>query len=180
MPLYTPGILAMFKSLRRFETCKTAAELREVLDTTSYSDQGQPYDCERDFFCMWSDLVIRNLYHLTPHFHFEYVLTLNNRLVVWDSPSHPLRSTHLEDFYSNLIWAPILDQCFLSLPFITIVRKESTCHSTASRKNRHQTLQTRMRQGKRLDGVIRSVEDNTHKFGGIEVARTAAGGEMST
>lgn len=181
MPLYTPGILSMFKSLRRFETCKTAAELREVLDTTSYSDQGQPYICERDFFCMWSDLVIRNLYlsHY-PHFCFEYVLTSNNRLVVWDSPSHPLRSTHLEDFYSNLIWAPILDQCFLSLPFTTIVRGESTCHSTASRKNRHRTLQTRMRQGKRLDGVIRSVEDNTHEFGGIEVARTAAGGEMST
>lgn len=37
-----------------------------------------------------------------------------------------------------------------------------------------------MRQGRRLDGVIRSVGDNTHEFGGIEVARTAAGGEKST
>lgn len=67
MPMFTPGILAMFKSLRRFETCKTPAEVRVVLDTTSYSDQGQPYVCERDFFCMWSDLVIRNLY--LPRYH---------------------------------------------------------------------------------------------------------------
>lgn len=62
MPLLTPGILAMFRSLRRFETCKTPAEVRAVLDTTSYCDQGQPYVLERDFFSMWSDLVIRNLY----------------------------------------------------------------------------------------------------------------------
>lgn len=37
-----------------------------------------------------------------------------------------------------------------------------------------------MRRGRRLDGVIRSIEDSTHEFGGIEVARTAAGGVKST
>lgn len=181
MPLFAPGILAMFKSLRRFETCKTPAEVRVVLDTTSYSDQGQPYVRERDFFCMWSDLVIRNLY--IPRYHPSHRACTNikgDRIVLWDSPSHPLRSSHLEEFYSNLVWAPVLDQCFLSLPFTTIIRKESTCRSTASRKNRARTLGTRMRQGRRLDGVIRSIEDNTHEFGGIEVARTAAGGEKST
>lgn len=111
----------------------------------------------------------------------EHVLTLKgNRIVLWDSPSHPLRGSHLEEFYSNLVWAPILDQCFLSLPFTTIIRKESTCRSTASRKNRARTLGTPMRRGRRLDGVIRSIEDNTHEFGAIEVARTAAGGQNST
>lgn len=37
-----------------------------------------------------------------------------------------------------------------------------------------------MRQGRRLDGVIRSIQDNSHEFGGMEVARTAVGGVKST
>lgn len=62
MPVCAPSILTMFKSLRRFERCKTPAEVREVLATTSPLDPGETYTPERDFLCMWSDLVIRNLY----------------------------------------------------------------------------------------------------------------------
>lgn len=120
------------------------------------------------------------MYPATPPPLFACVLNNSRRLGIWESPRHPLRNTQLEDFYSNLVWAPILDYCFLSFPSTTIVRKESTCNSTASRKNRNRTLGTRMRQGRRLDGVIRTVEDNTQEFGGIEVARTAHGGRTST
>ena len=38
----------------------------------------------------------------------------------------------------------------------------------------------RARTGPKLDAVIRTVEDNTHEFGGVEVARTDAGGAGST
>lgn len=61
-----------------------------------------------------------------------------------------------------------------------LVRKDSPCRSTAARKNRARTLDTRMRQGRRLDGVIRSTGDEAHEFGGMEVARSAAGGLKST
>ncbi|RPB07510.1 hypothetical protein P167DRAFT_540071 [Morchella conica CCBAS932] len=161
-PPSTPGILSMVQSLHRFRSCKSPADLRNVLATTSFLEPGQTFDAERDFLRMWADLVIRNL------------------LVLWESPAHPLRSQQLEDFYSNLIWAPILDQCFLSFPSIVLVRKDSPCRSTAARKNRARTLDTRMRQGRRLDGVIRSTGDEAHEFGGMEVARSAAGGLKST
>jgi hypothetical protein len=37
-----------------------------------------------------------------------------------------------------------------------------------------------MKSGPRLDGIIRSLDDNTLEFGGMEVARTSHGGTSST
>lgn len=154
------------QSLRRFFPVKTTADLRRVLQTTSYLPDGVEYERAKHFDSEWADLVMRML------------------LVLFEAPGEPLRAAHLEDWYTSYLWSPIFDQCLLSLPGMTIERKESSCRATALRKNRNRTqtggLRNRLKSGRRLDAVIRTVEDDTHEYGGMEVARTSSGGTTST
>lgn len=60
-------------------------------------------------------------------------------------------------------------------PLTPTERKEATCRATAERRNRNRTTNTRTRIGPRLDAVIRTVEDDTHEYGGMEVARSYSG-----
>ena len=92
-----------------------------------------------------------------------------------EAPGEPLRTAHLEDWYSSYIWSSILDDCLLDLPGMTVERKESPCRASSIRKNRHRTKSHRMKLGARLDAIIRTVEDDYYEYGGMEVARTFNG-----
>ncbi|KAA8894156.1 hypothetical protein FN846DRAFT_895348 [Sphaerosporella brunnea] len=64
---------------------------------------------------------------------------------------------------------------------ITFESKEGSCRASALRKNRNRTGPTeRMKSGPRLDGIIRSIDDDVFEYGGTEVARTFQGGTKST
>lgn len=59
-----------------------------------------------------------------------------------------------------------------------ILSKESPCRATSVRKNRHRTKTgpgNRQKIGRRLDAIIRTVEDDYFEYGGMEVARTFNG-----
>jgi hypothetical protein len=59
--------------------------------------------------------------------------------------------------------------------------REVTCQSSALRKNRNRTeTSSRMKTGPRLDGVVRSVDDDSREFCAIESARRLRGGTSST
>lgn len=53
--------------------------------------------------------------------------------------------------------------------------KESSCRATSARKNRNRTMTgkaNRLKTGRRLDAIIRTIEDNYHEYGGMEVAKS--------
>lgn len=59
-----------------------------------------------------------------------------------------------------------------------ILSKESPCRATSIRKNRHRTKTgpgNRQKIGRRLDAIIRTVEDDYFEYGAMEVARTFNG-----
>lgn len=146
------------KSLERFCGVRTTKDLRRVLRTTSELPPDTEYNWDEHFDSEWADMVIRAF------------------VVLFDTPGQPLCGSHLEDWYSSQIWSPILDKCFLSLPGMSLERKESCCVATALRKNRNRIDTTmRAKSGPRLDGIIRTVEDDSYEYGGLEVARTFRG-----
>ncbi|RPB02508.1 hypothetical protein L873DRAFT_408029 [Choiromyces venosus 120613-1] len=150
-------------SLKRFFPVKSTAMLREVLDKQSYLPEGVSYDSEIHYNSQWADVVIRRF------------------LMLLEAPGEPLRTPHLEDWYSSYVWSSIIDDSLLNLPGMTVERKESPCRATSLRKNRHRRkLTTRMKLGPRLDAIIRTAEDDYHEFGAMEVARTFTGGVNST
>jgi hypothetical protein len=123
---------------------------------------------------------------------------LSCRLIQFEAPGEPLRASHLEDWYSSYLWSPIFDHCLLDLPGMTVERyvllrpssshsyltslvsssKESTCRATGIRKNRLRTKigrGNRLKIGRRLDAIIRTVEDDPYEYGAMEVARTFNG-----
>jgi hypothetical protein len=155
---------------------KTTEELRHVLRTTDYLPPDTVYDREKHFDLEWADIVLRELSaSLSPSF----VLTLTiPSLILFDTPSQPLLSPHLGDWYSSQTWSPLLDKGLLSLPRMTLERKEGLCYASTLRRNRqresaherHKTAGSR-----RLDAILRSIEDDYLEFGCMEVARTFRG-----
>lgn len=99
--------------------------------------------------------------------------------MLFEAPNEPLRASHMEDWYTSHLWSQIIDSCLLDLPTMTLERKESPCRATSFRKNRNRTktggLTNRFKIGPRLDGVIRTVEDDYYEYGGMEVARSFGG-----
>lgn len=150
------------RSLARFHKVKTTADLRKVLNTTSNLPSGTDYDQGRHFDLEWADNAIRQF------------------LPLFEAAGSPLRQSHLEGWYTTHIWSLVLDKCLLSLPYTTLERTEAACRATALRKNRMRTdPTTRMRSGPHLDGIIRSVEDDSHEYGGMEVIKTFHGSTTS-
>lgn len=138
-------------------------DLRNVLNATPYLPSGTVYDPTEHFDLEWANNVIWQF------------------LPLFEAVGNPLRQPHLEGWYTTHIWSLILDKCLLSLPYITLERNEAACHATALRKNRTRTdSATRMRSVPHLDGIIRSVQDVPHEFGGTEVIRTFHGSTTST
>jgi hypothetical protein len=102
-------------------------------------------------------------------------------LILWEHDEQPLRTTHLEDWYTSNVWTRVVDDCFLSLPQVSLQRKEATCQSTALRRNRNRDeVSTRQKIGPRLDGLLRSTDDNSHEFCAIEAATELRGGTFNT
>ncbi|KAG0124167.1 hypothetical protein HOY82DRAFT_494394 [Tuber indicum] len=162
LPLPKPDVV-LADSLKRFFPVKSTTMLREVLDKPGYLPVGVSYDSKVHYNSQWADVVIRR---------FQMLL---------DAPGEPLRTPHLEDWYSSYVWSSILDDCLLNLHGMTVERKESPCRATSLRKNRHrQKLATRMKHGSRFDAIIRTSEDNYYEYGAMEVARTFIGGVTST
>lgn len=54
--------IRMVKSLVRFFTAKTTADVREVLAKRPFLDEGEIYDREKHFDACWADLVVRLMY----------------------------------------------------------------------------------------------------------------------
>lgn len=152
----------LLQSLKRFGGVSSVDRLREVLETVPYRTTGSgtgvdvKYDPNKHFDAEWADSVIR------------HVLTL------LEAPTEPLRrNNHAEDWFSMNIWAVTIDKGFLIIPGITVERKEVTCIAGARRKNRDRTsVEDRSAIGCRLDGVVRTVEDEAYEYAGIEVAIT--------
>ena len=96
--------------------------------------------------------------------------------MLFEAPGEPLRASHQENWYNCHLWSQIIDNCLLDLGGMTLERGEVTCRATAFRKTRNRTKATkRQKIGPRLDGIIRSVEDDFCEYGGIEVARSFGG-----
>lgn len=151
----------MIESMRRFLSVKTTDELRNVLRTTDYLPTGVPYNRSIHFNSQWVDLVIRMT------------------LALFEDPGEPLRASyHLEDWYTSNVWSLVIDHCLVDLRGMTIERKESPCRATSVRKNRNRTMTgkaNRLKTGRRLDAIIKTVEDDYHEYGGMEVARSFRG-----
>lgn len=155
VPPLPPNDPVLVDSLIRFDGVHTLAALRDVLETTSYRVPGTCYDRATHFNAEWADLVLRNI------------------LVLFETPSEPLRgNNNAEDWFSMQIWAAVVDKCYLDIPGMTVQRKEVHCIAGARRKNRHRSsTDDRAVIGSRLDGVVRTIEDETYEYGGMEVAR---------
>ncbi|KAA8895331.1 hypothetical protein FN846DRAFT_911897 [Sphaerosporella brunnea] len=148
-------------SLVRFRGVQTVHDLRKALGE-SYLPKGVAFDRGKHFDAEWVDVVVRQF------------------MLFFDSPDQPLGNSHLEGWFSGHIWSHI-GSCMLSIPRISFESKEGTCQASALRKNRKRVEPfERMKSGPRLDGIIRSLDDNTLEFGGMEVARTSHGGTSST
>ena len=65
--------------------------LREVLTKTDYIPEGETYNSEVHYNAQWADVVFR---------HF---------LMLLEAPGEPLRTAHLEDWYSGYIWTRLND-----------------------------------------------------------------------
>ncbi|KAH0614004.1 uncharacterized protein H6S33_005890 [Morchella sextelata] len=150
----------LLDSLKRFFKVKSTSDLRDMLRKTDYLPEGVAFDQNIHFNSEWADVVIRMM------------------LIQFEAPGEPLRASHLEDWYSSYLWSPIFDHCLLDLPGMTVERKESTCRATGIRKNRLRTKigrGNRLKIGRRLDAIIRTVEDDPYEYGAMEVARTFNG-----
>lgn len=163
-PLSSEGLMPLFKSLDRFDGAKTVAEFRHRVDTTRYKEDGEVYNREKHYDLWSADLAVQHI------------------LGLWEDPDQPLRAPQLEDTLSSCLWTHIIDHPLQGLAGVNIVHKESSCRSTARRKNRHRTLPTqRQLTGPKMDGIIRSIKDHSEEFGAMEVASSfGSAGTKST
>lgn len=148
---------SFLESLLRFDGVKTTKDLRKALNETSYIAAGQAYDADLHWDMEWADQVIRSMYSL------------------YDAPNKPLQlNNNAEDFFSNQLWATIVDRCFWNIKGITVQRKEITCMAVAERKNRNRNSTgtgNRAKMGYRVDGVVRTIEDETYEYAAMEVGK---------
>lgn len=152
-PLSSEGLMPLFKSLDRFDGAKTVAEFRHRVDTTRYKADGEVYNREKHYDLWSADLAVQHI------------------LGLWEDPDQPLRAPQLEDTLSSCLWTHIIDHPLQGLAGVKMVHKESSCRSTARRKNRHRTLPSqRQLTGPKMDGIIRSIKDHSEEFGAMEVA----------
>lgn len=150
--------IPLFKSLDRFDAAKTKAELRQRVCSTRFKPDDEPF--VRDVhYDLWSaDLAVQNI------------------LGHWEDPNQPLRAPQLEDSLSSALWAPIIDHPLRGLRGVQMVHKESCCTSTASRRCRLRTeTSERQASGPKIDGIIRSIEDDSLEFGSMEVSKSWGG-----
>ncbi|KAI5843782.1 hypothetical protein DFP73DRAFT_550246 [Morchella snyderi] len=152
-PLSSEGLMPLFKSFDRFDGAKSVGEFRHRVDTTRYKEPGEIYNREKHYDLWSADLAVQHI------------------LGLWEDPDQPLRAPQLEDTLSSCLWTHIIDHPLLGLAGVHMVHKESSCRSTARRKNRHRTLPTqRQLSGPKMDGIIRSIKDHSEEFGAMEVA----------
>lgn len=150
--------IPLFKSLDRFDAAKTKAELRQRVCSTRFKPDDEPF--VRDVhYDLWSaDLAVQNV------------------LGHWEDPNQPLCAPQLEDSLSSALWAPIIDHPLRGLRGVQMVHKESCCTSTASRRCRLRTeTSERQASGPKIDGIIRSIEDDSLEFGSMEVSKSWGG-----
>lgn len=152
------AVLPLFKSLYRFDNLNTEEEFRRQVSSTSFIPEGETY--VRDVhYDLWSaDLAVQ---HILGH---------------WEDPNQPLRAPQLEESLSSALWAPLIDHPLRGLLGVQMVHKESCCKSTASRKCRERTEKSeRQASGPKVDGIIRSIEDDSLEFGSMEVSKSWGG-----
>lgn len=154
-----PDIDPLFaNSFTRFAGIQTIEQLRHVVETTSYMDGGIKYHYDLE----WVDSLVR-----------RYLILLEQQTL-----TVPERS---ERWYDTMIWAPILDMCYISIPNVILDRSELICQSYMLRKNRNRTdVSSRVKCGPRLDGILRDSQVRSHEFCAIESAPAQPGGTIST
>lgn len=151
------------QSLVRFHAVTTVEDLRTVLFSTTSIPPEKTYERNLHIDSFWADTVIRSFY------------------ILFEALDQPLCQRHLERWYTSRIWSPIIDQCFQSLPHMTLERDEAVCRATSARKNRNRTeTKTRAKTGNRHDGILRTIEDDSVEFFCMEVSPTFQGGMTST
>ncbi|RUP43833.1 hypothetical protein BC936DRAFT_136677, partial [Jimgerdemannia flammicorona] len=140
------------RSLARFRSVRTTADLRKVLETTSYRNEDELYNRDRHFDAEWVENVMR-------HFLTEY-----------EDPDEALKRGHLEGWFDANVWAVIVDRAFRNVSGLEVVRKESASKAVSTRKNRERARKDKTKIGRRLDGIFRTY--NNVEYGSIEVAKT--------
>ncbi|RUS27714.1 hypothetical protein BC938DRAFT_482838 [Jimgerdemannia flammicorona] len=133
------------------DNVRTTADLRKVLETTSYRNEDEPYNRDRHFDAEWAENAMR-------HFLTEY-----------EDPDEALTREHLEGWFDANVWAVIIDRAFRNVSGLEIIRKESASIAVSTRKNRKRARKDKAKIGRRLDGVFRTY--NNVEYGPIEVAK---------
>ncbi|CAG8610734.1 6670_t:CDS:2 [Funneliformis mosseae] len=138
------------KTLSRFRNIRTTADLRKVLETTSCRNKNELFDREIHFDVEWIDHVMRRF------------------LMYYEDPDESLKLFHLEGWYDANVWSLIIDCAFSNIRGLQTVRKDSSSIAVSRRKNRKRTQKERAKLGRRLDGILRTYNDNV-EYGAIEV-----------
>ncbi|CAG8613994.1 33425_t:CDS:10, partial [Racocetra persica] len=137
------------KTLSRFRNIRETADLRTVLDTTSYKDKNEPFEQEKHFDAEWIEHVMRHL------------------LIYYENSDQPLQMKHLEGWYDANIWSVVIDFAFNNVKGLEISRKDPHSISVAKRKNRKRRLKERVKIGRKLDGIFKTYDGI--EYGAIEV-----------
>jgi hypothetical protein len=107
-------------------------------------------------------------------------LTLNS-LSLWERGGQLFTANSLEDWYTTNIWCRVLDDCFLTLPHVILQRKEVVCQSSVIRRNSNRSdTSSKYKSGPRMDGMLRSLTEDSHEFCAIEAAPHLRGGPLAT
>ncbi|CAI2167142.1 12208_t:CDS:10 [Funneliformis geosporum] len=83
-----------------------------------------------------------------------------------------LTQPNLESWYNCYIWHAIVDQGFADIKGTSVVRGESTCIATATRKNRKRKNTQRRKMGRQGDWILRLTGNGDHdEYGMGEVEK---------
>ncbi|KAG0128378.1 hypothetical protein HOY82DRAFT_541314 [Tuber indicum] len=149
-------------SFKRFYSIETTTMLRNVLESGLIPCDAT-YDKTLHYNLQWAEISILKF------------------LTLLEAPNNPLIQPHLEGWYGYNIWSHILDAGLLDLQGLTVERKEGACRATTMHRNSQRKMLTeRSKLGPRHDGIIHSLGDDHHEYGGIEDGRSFAGGVKAT
>ncbi|PKC00870.1 hypothetical protein RhiirA5_365382, partial [Rhizophagus irregularis] len=135
---------------------KTVEELRITVMTTYLKDK-ERYDICKHFNQEWVQMTMRTLCNL------------------YENVDSPLIRSQYEDWYTIALFGTCIDFCMRDIQLGTdIKRTDAPSVSSANRKNRGRQANTRKLIGRKIDGIIYSV-DRKLEIGAIEAARSFLG-----
>ncbi|KAL7270930.1 hypothetical protein RUND412_006344 [Rhizina undulata] len=131
-------------AMDRFWNAESTAELRQILNSTSYLQENEQYSHEKHCDLEWIELSFRML------------------LPLYENPNQDLIKEHSEQWFAISIWSVLVDRCLQNLAGVTLRRGETTSIESTTRRNRGRVDTTqRKRIGARFDGIA---QDNNRQI----------------